>query len=158
MWVFRKGQPSKWTWSKYQYFKFTTNCKRVRADMLTEPGGIKIGKEEYASLYDKKCLQLGFTVTPCSKQMPRPWCFACSKFNKRCNETFLTCSPVVTFIRSTAIIKASHWIIFKDCSKKRIVKKANKTMKAAEKSFLNASDLCSIEISKIKKHSPLGKS
>jgi len=30
-------------------------------------------------------------------------------------------------------------------------------MKAAEKSFLNASDLCYIEISKTKQHSPLGK-
>jgi len=78
--------------------------------MLTEAGGSKKLKGEFASQYGKKYLQLGFTGTPCSKQIPRPLCFVCSKFIKRCNETLLTCSSVVTFIRSIAMFNASHWI------------------------------------------------
>jgi len=36
-------------------------------------------KRGIASQYDKKHLQLSFTVAPCSKQMPRPLCFVCSQ-------------------------------------------------------------------------------
>jgi len=38
--------------------------------MLTEAGGSKKPKGEFVHQYDKKHLQHGFTVAPCSKQMP----------------------------------------------------------------------------------------
>ena len=56
-------------------------------------------------------------------------------------------------------MQATGLIIFKDFSERWVVKKnkqINKTMEAAEKSLLNASDLCSIEISKIKDIHPWG--
>jgi len=44
--------------------------KRVCVDMLTEAEGSK-NQREFASHYDKKHLQLGFTAASCSKQMPQ---------------------------------------------------------------------------------------
>ena len=82
--------------------------------MLTEAGGSKKRKGEFVSQYDKKHLQHVFTVAACSKQMPRPLCLECSQIYQ--TTQWSLSNLLVIFIRSTAIFKASHWIIFKDYS------------------------------------------
>ena len=53
--------------------------KRVCADMSTITGGGKKRKGEFVRQYDKKYLELGFTVAPCSEQSPPPLCLVCSR-------------------------------------------------------------------------------
>jgi len=91
---------------------YNKHVKGVCADMLTEAGGSKKRKEEFARQYDKKYLRFDFTVAHVVNKCSDPYVFYAPKFIKRCNETFLTCSVVVIFIRSTAIFKASHWYYF----------------------------------------------
>jgi len=47
--------------------------------MLTEAGGSKKRKGEFASQYDKTLVTWLHCVAPCSKQVPRPLCFVCSQ-------------------------------------------------------------------------------
>jgi len=103
--VFRKGQPSKLAWTKYQYFKSTKNCKKSICRYVDRSRRKQKTKRRIGSQYDKKHLRRSFTVAACSKQCSDTYVLYVPKFMKRCNETFLTCSSVVTFIRSTAIFK-----------------------------------------------------
>ena len=51
--------------------------KRTCADKSNVIGGSKKRKREFVRQYDKKYLELGFTVAPCSEQSPRPLCLVC---------------------------------------------------------------------------------
>ena len=53
--------------------------KRTCADKSNVTGGSKKRKGEFVRQYDKKYLELGFTVAPCSEQSPRPLCLVCSQ-------------------------------------------------------------------------------
>jgi len=52
-----------------------------------------------------------------------PYALYASKIIKRCNETFLTCSLAITFIRSTAIFKASQRLFKEMNSQKKKIKR-----------------------------------
>ena len=53
--------------------------KRTCADKSKITGGSKKRKGEFVRQYDKKYLELGFTVAPCSEQSPRPLCLVRSQ-------------------------------------------------------------------------------
>jgi len=61
-----------------------------------------------------KNLQLGFTVAPCCEQSPRSSYFAGSQILS--NDAMKPSKLGRHFIRSAAIFKASHWIVFQDYS------------------------------------------
>ena len=53
--------------------------KRTCTDKLSVTGRSKKRKGEFVRQYDKKYLELGFTVAPCSEQSPLPLCVICSQ-------------------------------------------------------------------------------
>ena len=53
--------------------------KRTSADKSNVTGGSKKRKGEFVRQYDKKYLELGFTVAPCSEQSPRLLCLVRSQ-------------------------------------------------------------------------------
>ena len=53
--------------------------KRACADKSNVTGGSTKRKGEFVRQYDKKYLELGFTVAPCSEQSPRPLCLVRSQ-------------------------------------------------------------------------------
>ena len=53
--------------------------KRTCADKSNVTGGSKKRKGEFVRQYNKKYLELGFTVASCSEQSPRPLCSVCSQ-------------------------------------------------------------------------------
>ena len=73
--------------------------KSAYSNKLSVTGESKKRKRESVRQYDKKYLELGFTIAPCNEQSPRPLCLVCPEFSQMtsCNLRNL----LVTFIQST---------------------------------------------------------
>ena len=91
--------------------------------MLTEAGGSKKRKGEFASNIDKNTCNLALLQLHVVNRCRDPYALYASRFTKRCSETFLTCSLAITFIRSTAIFKASQRLFKEMNSQKKEIKR-----------------------------------
>ena len=132
--------------------------KRTCADKSNVTGGSKKRKGEFVRQYDKKYLELGFTVAPCSEQSPRPLCLACSQI--LLNDAMKPSKLARHFHSKNNNLKDNPLEYFKrlrsnmnDQKKKKM-----KKMTTTEKFFLHASYLISLQIAKTKKPIQLGKS
>ena len=80
--------------------------KRICADKSNVTGGSKKQKGEFVRQYDKKYLKLGFTVAPCSEQLPQPLCLVYSQI--------LSNDAMKPSIQNTTILKTSPLNILND--------------------------------------------
>lgn len=134
--------------------KLQQTTKRIGADSLTE-GTKKRRKGEFVRQYDKKYLEFGFTVAPCTEESPRPLCLVCSQVlsndamkpsklarHFQSKHSNLESKPVEYFQRLLSEMK----------SQKNHMKK----MTTTEKSLLRASYAISFQICKQKKPFSIG--
>ena len=131
--------------------------KRTCADKSKVTGGSKKRKGDFVRQYDKKYLELGFTVAPCSKQSPRPLCLACSQILS--NDAMKPSKLARHFHSKHNNLKDKSLEYFERLrSNMNGQKKQMKKMTTTEKSFLHASYLISLQIAKTKNPIQLGKS
>ena len=106
----------------------------------------------------KKYLELGFTVAPCSEQSPRPLCLVCAQILS--NDGMKPSKLARHFHSKHNNLKDKPLEYFERLrSHMNDQKKQMKKMTTTEKSFLHASYLISLQITKTKKKPiQLGKS
>jgi len=80
-------------------------------------------KENLPVNIDKNTCNLALLQPDVVSRYRDPYVLYASKFIKRCNETFLTCSLAITFIRSTAIFKAIQRLFKEMNSQKKKIKR-----------------------------------
>ena len=124
--------------------------KRTCADKSNVTGGSKKRKGEFVRQYDKKYLELDFTVAPCSEQSPRPLCLVCSQILS--NDAMKPFKLARHFHSKHNNLKGKPLEYFERLrSNMNDQKKQMKKMTTTEKSFLHASYLISLQITKTKK-------
>ena len=131
--------------------------KRTCADKSKVTEGIKKRKREFVRQYDKKYLELGFTVAPCSEQSPRPLCLVCSQILS--NDAMKPSKLARHFHSKHNNLKDKSLEYFERLrSNMNGQKKQMKKMTTTKKSFLHASYLISLQIAKTKNPIQLGES
>ena len=132
--------------------------KSTCADKSNVTGGSKKRKGEFIRQYDKKYLELGFTVAPCSGQPPRPLCLVCSQILS--NDAMKPSKLARHFHSKHNNLRDKPLEYFKRLRSNMNDQKKKQTKKKTtiKKSSLHASYLISLQIAKTKNPIQLGKS
>ena len=132
--------------------------KGTCADKSNVTGGSKTRKGKFVRQYDKKYLELGFIVAPCSEQSPRSLCLMCSQILS--NDVMKPSKLARHFHSKHNNLKDKLLEYFERLRSNMNdqKKKQMKKMTTTKKSFLHASYLISLQMAKTKNPIQLRKS